>query len=140
MITFKEITKTFQEDFWKPKKFALDNLSFSLEEGKVTGFLGRNGAGKTTSIKILLDLIKADKGSVEFSPSLGKSISEIKSNMGYLPERPYFYRDLTGKDFCRYLIELSDKKFKDYEKSFNDLSSRLKMDHAVDQKMRGYSK
>ena len=140
MITFKDVTKTFQEDFWKKKKYALDNLSFSLEENKVTGFLGRNGAGKTTSIKILLDLIKPTSGSVEFSKTLGKNLSQVKSQIGYLPERPYFYPNLTGKEFVRYLLSLNDKKFKNYTQRFNELSQVLKIDHAVDRKMRGYSK
>ena len=140
MITFKEVSKSFQEDFWKPKSWALDNLSFSLEEGKVTGFLGRNGAGKTTSIKIILDFIRPDKGLVSFSKSLGNRQRDIKSNIGYLPERPYFYPELTGKDFCRYLIELNDKKFKDYNKRFLELAETLKMTSALDQKMKGYSK
>ena len=83
MITFKEITKTFREDFWKPKNYALDRLSFKLEEDKVTGFLGRNGAGKTTAIKIILGFIKQDLGSLDFSSSLGKTEEQIKKNMIY---------------------------------------------------------
>ena len=140
MITFKEVTKTFQEDFWKKEKIALDKLSFSLEENKVTGFLGRNGAGKTTSIKILLDLIKPSSGSVAFSTLLGRNLAEVKSHIGYLPERPYFYPNLTGKEFVKYLLSLSDKKFKNYSSRFDELSETLKIDHAVDRKMRGYSK
>jgi ABC-2 type transport system ATP-binding protein len=140
MIIFKDVTKTFQEDFWKKKKFALENLSFSLEENKVTGFLGRNGAGKTTSIKILLDLIKPTSGSVEFSKALGKNLSQVKSQIGYLPERPYFYPNLTGKEFVGYLLSLNDKKLKNYQSRFNDLAQTLKIDHAIDRKIRGYSK
>ncbi|MAW07471.1 MAG: phosphonate ABC transporter ATP-binding protein [Halobacteriovoraceae bacterium] len=140
MITFKEVSKSFQEDFWKPKRLALDNLSFSLEEGKVTGFLGRNGAGKTTSIKIILDFIRPDQGVISFSKTLGTNQRKIKSNIGYLPERPYFYPDLTGKDYCRYLIELNDKKFRDYKSRFFELAETLKMTLAIDQKMKGYSK
>ena len=140
MITFKDVTKTFQEDFWKKKKYALENLSFSLAENKVTGFLGRNGAGKTTSIKILLDLIKPTSGTVEFSKVLGKNLSQVKSQIGYLPERPYFYPNLTGKEFVGYLLSLNDKKLKNYIQRFNELSQILKIDHAVDRKMRGYSK
>ena len=140
MITFKDVSKSFQEDFWKPKRWALDNLSFSLEEGKVTGFLGRNGAGKTTSIKIILDFIRPDKGMVTFSKNLGTNQRKIKSNIGYLPERPYFYPDLTGREFCRYLIELNDKKFREYKKRFYEIAEILKMTNAVDQKMKGYSK
>ena len=63
-------------------------------------FLGANGAGKTTSIKIAMDFIRPTSGSVKF----GKLWVEIKKkhlrHMGYLPERPFFYPHLTGREFC----------------------------------------
>ena len=110
MIKFENVTKSFQEDFWKQPKKALDNLSFEISSGRVTGFLGRNGAGKTTSIKIMLEFIKADSGKVHYSAELGKNMREIKSNIGYLPERPYFYPDLKGREFIKLLLNLSGKK------------------------------
>ena len=140
MIKFENVTKSFQEDFWKQPKKALDNLSFEIASGRVTGFLGRNGAGKTTSIKIMLEFIKADSGRVHYSPELGKNMREIKSNIGYLPERPYFYPDLKGREFIKLLLNLSGKKLRNHHQDLKLWSEKLKIDHALDQKIRGYSK
>ena len=140
MIKFENVTKSFQEDFWKQPKKALDNLSFEIASGRVTGFLGRNGAGKTTSIKIMLEFIKAESGRVHYSPELGKNMREIKSNIGYLPERPYFYPDLKGREFIKLLLNLSGKKLRNHHQDLKLWSEKLKIDHALDQKIRGYSK
>ncbi len=64
--------------------FRLNDVSFSLEEGKITGFIGRNGAGKTTTIKSMLNLIHADSGRVSyFGMPLSENEKEIKQRIGY---------------------------------------------------------
>ena len=64
--------------------FRLDNISLSLEKGKITGFIGRNGAGKTTTIKSMLNLIHADSGEIRYFgiPLIGNE-TEIKQRIGY---------------------------------------------------------
>lgn len=61
LIEFKEVSKTYRYDFWTPKFFALQNASFAIPEGKLVGFLGANGAGKTTSIKMMMDFIRPER-------------------------------------------------------------------------------
>ncbi|MCQ2477344.1 MAG: ABC transporter ATP-binding protein [Clostridia bacterium] len=64
--------------------FRLDNVSFSLESGKITGFIGRNGAGKTTTIKSMLNLVHPDSGEIYyFGKPLKGNESEIKGRIGY---------------------------------------------------------
>ena len=64
--------------------FTLDHVSFSLEEGKITGFIGRNGAGKTTTIKSMLNLIHRDSGEISyFGVPLSGNEKEIKQKIGY---------------------------------------------------------
>ena len=64
--------------------FRLKDVSFSLEEGQITGFIGRNGAGKSTTIKSMLNLVHADSGSVcYFGLPLLKNEAEIKRRIGY---------------------------------------------------------
>ena len=64
--------------------FKLNNVSFSLETGKITGFIGRNGAGKTTTIKSMLNLIHTDSGTVSyFGMPLSEHEKEIKQRIGY---------------------------------------------------------
>ncbi|MDD0854605.1 ABC transporter ATP-binding protein [Halobacteriovorax sp. GB3] len=140
MIHFNEVLKTFKSDFWSKEKVVLDKVSFEIPQGKVIGFLGANGAGKTTSIKILMDFIKPKSGTVVFSKELGNNDLEIKKNIGYLPEHPYFYPYLTGREFAKYLLELNGLKIGDYNDQLIRWTKKLLIDHALDQKIRSYSK
>ncbi|MGZ3810012.1 MAG: ATP-binding cassette domain-containing protein, partial [Bacteriovorax sp.] len=94
MIHFQEISKTFKYNFWDKEFKALDNVSFSINEGELVGFLGANGAGKTTLIKILMDFSRSDSGQVVFSEKMGKTPNQIRASLGYLPEKAYLYQHL----------------------------------------------
>ncbi len=74
-IDVKNISKTFGNNK------ALDDVSFTIEEGKAFGILGRNGAGKTTFIRVLLGIIEADGGEILID---GKNIRNSKLKFGYL--------------------------------------------------------
>ncbi len=134
MFKALSITKEFQEDFWKKKFKALDDLSFELEEGKITGFLGANGAGKTTFLKILLQFIQPTEGRVEF---LGK---DFFKSIGYMPERPYYYEHLTGREYLNYCGQLQDLSKKKIEQATQKWTKELKVDFALDRLLKGYSK
>jgi len=84
---------------------ALDHLSLEVHKGEVFGFLGPNGAGKTTTLKILMGLVYPTEGSARI---LGRSISDVetKYSLGYLPENPYFYDYLTGRELLMYTASL----------------------------------
>ncbi len=81
----------------KPK-LVLKGLSFSIPKGSLTGFIGVNGAGKTTTIKALLAFIHPQSGQIEFFGQPGLSHSS-RQRLGFMPERPYFYDFLTGREF-----------------------------------------
>ena len=80
MLKFHNITKTFNSELFTQPFTALSNVSFEVEPGKVVGFLGANGAGKTTSLKIAMDFIRPTSGHVEFDKSLGKNKTDILIN------------------------------------------------------------
>ncbi|MGH9823454.1 MAG: ABC transporter ATP-binding protein [Blastocatellia bacterium] len=84
---------------------ALDNLSLDVHRGEVFGFLGPNGAGKTTTLKLLMGLTYPSAGSARI---LGTPIErlETRARIGYLPENPYFYDYLTGRELLRYSASL----------------------------------
>jgi ABC-2 type transport system ATP-binding protein len=115
-------------------------LSFSIKEGSLCGFLGANGAGKTTSIKATLGFIKIDSGNISFDPQMGKSSREIKSNIGYFPEAPYFYPHMTGGEFCEYLGKLQSISIEKIRERMEYWGDRLSISFAFDRKIRGYSK
>src|SRR5829696_1402442 len=91
-IDIQGLTKKFMQ---RGEVVAVDNLTLQVEEGEIFGFLGPNGAGKTTTIKMLLGLIFPTSGTASV---LGRPAgdNEMKRQVSYLPESPYYYDHLTG--------------------------------------------
>jgi ABC-2 type transport system ATP-binding protein len=140
MFEFKNVSKTFKKDFWSQPFDALRDVTFKIDEGELIGFLGANGAGKTTALKILMKFIKSSGGEVYFSESLGNDTKSIFSNIGYLPERPYFYPYLTGREFTTYMGRLNEVPRNILNDQIDRWATRFQIDHAMDRKIRGYSK
>ncbi len=140
MITFKNVTKIFKSELFTKPFQALDDLSFSVQEGKVTGFLGANGAGKTTSLKILMDFVRLTSGEVIFDKTLGNGNAEIFKNIGFLPERAYFYPHLTGEEFCHYMGGLQNLSSEVIKEKIAYWAPKFKIDFALERKIRTYSK
>jgi ABC-2 type transport system ATP-binding protein len=140
MIKLENVTKEFKKDFWSKPFIALDDVSFEIPEGQIVGYLGANGAGKTTSLKIILGFIKQSRGQIHFSEVLGKDWNEIISNIGYLPERPYFYPHLSGREFITFMGRLSGVSDSTIERMMKKWSERLRIDFALDREIKGYSK
>lgn len=105
IIEVKNLTKEFKE------VKAVDNLSFTVESGKVYGFLGQNGAGKSTTIRMLLTLIKPTSGTIElFGLNLKQHRKEILSQVGAIIERPDLYKYLTALENLRMFATMSGVK------------------------------
>ncbi|MBN1384440.1 MAG: ABC transporter ATP-binding protein [Elusimicrobia bacterium] len=101
-IEIKNLTKIYRKKrLSKAKKFlAVDGLSFDVAEGEIFGFLGPNGSGKTTTIKLLLGLLFPTAGDCFIFGEKVPSLS-ISAKIGYLPEIPYLYKYLTAKEILR---------------------------------------
>ncbi len=104
------------------------------------GFLGANGAGKTTSLKIIMDFIRPTSGEVHFSSALGDNRQEVFRNIGFLPERPYFYQNLTGNEFLGFMGKLTDLDSRTIEERIRYWAPRFKIDHALGRELKTYSK
>ena len=101
-----ELSKDYRVGFWRPRPYrALDKISFEVEPGGVFGFLGPNGAGKTTTLKLLMQLVFPTSGSAKI---LGKPVGDVsvKRRIGFLPENPYFYDNLTAEELLGYFASL----------------------------------
>src|SRR5215475_3567060 len=87
---------------------AVDELSFSVPEGKIYGFLGQNGAGKSTTIRMLLTLIQPTSGEIEMAGlDLRKNRKEILRQIGAIIERPDLYKYLSALENLRIFATLS---------------------------------
>ena len=113
IIQVKNLTKDFKE------VKAVNNLSFTVEAGQVYGFLGQNGAGKSTTIRMLLTLIRPTSGEIEiFGMNLLKHRKKILRQVGAIIERPDLYKYLTALENLRIFaamsgVKVSEKKLRD---------------------------
>jgi ABC-2 type transport system ATP-binding protein len=112
VISFEHVKKEYREGFWQKRATILPDLSFSVPKGKIFGFLGANGAGKTTSIKLMLGLQRPTSGKIRI---LGATPADhaVRANLGYLPERPYFQENLTATEFLDFHRSLYGKYLKE---------------------------
>lgn len=140
MISFINITKKFQNNFWEKEFYALNNITFEIKKGDLVGFLGANGAGKTTLIKILMDFSRQTSGKITYSSDLGVTPSEIRSSIGYLPERAYLYHHLTGREFLSYVGALNSISKNKLDALIKEWSQKIQIEHALDRHIKGYSK
>ena len=131
VLEFKDIVKSFGE------KQVLKGISFSAEGGKAFGRLGRNGAGKTTSIRILMGVFPADEGEVLVD---GKPIDYKSVGMGYLPEERGLYPKKKVIDQLVYFAMLKGMNKNDAVKSIDYWLNRLEMTEYRDKKLETLSK
>jgi len=97
-ILLRKVTKKYGEF---P---AVRNLSLEIHGGEIFGFVGPNGAGKTTTIRMITGLAYPSEGSVEIQGHLyAKDDLKIKQSMGYIPDRPYLYEKLTGREYLEFI-------------------------------------
>ena len=118
---------------------ALDSLDLTVESGEVFGYLGPNGAGKSTTISLLLGLIRPTSGTATIF-GLDPTRNETRSRIGYLPESPVFYDQLTGREFLRFCGKLCGLRGKDLEARSTRLLEEVGLAHAGDLQIRRYSK
>ncbi len=101
MIKLKNLTKVYRGFR------AVDNLNLEIKKGVVFGFLGPNGAGKTTTIKMMAGVLKPTEGQVLIDGiDIAHDPSEAKRRIGFVPDQPFVYEKLTGREFLQFVAGL----------------------------------
>jgi ABC-2 type transport system ATP-binding protein len=134
------LEKTYKVGFWRKRpKRALQPLHLTVEEGEVFGYLGPNGAGKTTTLKLLMGLVFPTAGSARI---LGREWTdpEVKAQIGFLPEQPYFYDYLTAHELLNYYGQLSGVPGKDRKRRIEEVLSRVGLTDIQGVQLRKFSK
>lgn len=109
-------------------RVAVDGMSFTVEKGKIYGFLGPNGAGKTTTMNVMTGYIAADGGSVVIDGhDILKEPLAAKACIGYLPEIPPLYPDMTVREFLLFVAELKKVPKAERKKQVAALEERLSL-------------
>jgi ABC-2 type transport system ATP-binding protein len=139
VIAVDGLVKDFRPGFGIVRKRVLHGISFGVRQGEVFGFVGPNGAGKTTTLKILMGLIHSQGGSARI---LGHDIreSEFRRHVGFLPENPYFYDYLTGREFLDFYAKVSGVPRSERAPRIASLLEEVGLSHAADARLRTYSK
>ena len=120
---------------------AVNDLNLSVEEGEIFGFLGPNGAGKTTTILMLLGLTEPASGHARvcgFDPT--REPLEVKKRVGYLPENPGFYDDLSGRENLLYIARLNRIPAAEAQLKIRRLLEQIGLDKDGDRAVREYSR
>ncbi len=113
----------------------LHDLNLNLGEGEVLGLFGHNGAGKTTSMKLILGLLAPSEGQVKV---LGRAPNDpqVRRQLGYLPENVTFYPQLSGRETLRHFARLKGAA----QSQVDELLEQVGLAHAADRRVKTYSK
>jgi ABC-2 type transport system ATP-binding protein len=135
LIEVKNLVKRYGDNV------AVDNLSFKVEKGQIYGFLGPNGAGKSTTMNIMTGYIAASDGEVIIN---GHSIFEepelAKKSIGYLPEIPPLYVDMTPNEYLKFAAELKKIDKKERAKMITEVMELTKITEVSDRLIKNLSK
>ncbi len=134
MIRLNQVNKSFKG------QVAVQNLTLAVEEGEILGLLGANGAGKSTTIHLLLGFLQPDSGSVRVQDiDVGRNASAARRFMGYIPENVTLYAHLSGLENLDYFSRLAGLRYPRPELE-KYLSTCGLQKEAFTQRVAGYSK
>jgi ABC-2 type transport system ATP-binding protein len=121
-------------------KTAVNHLNLHIPEGEFFCFLGPNGAGKTTTIKMLTGLIQPSSGRSEIGGfDIQTHPLEAKRLLGYIPDHPFLYEKLTGREFMRFVAGLYDLPREGLHEFTEELLHQFEIQHMGDQLIENYS-
>jgi ABC-2 type transport system ATP-binding protein len=138
-ILIKNISKTYVSEFKRTRKIAVDNISLSIEKAEIFGIIGVNGAGKSTIIKMIMGFIRPDAGQILVSGKVPLD-PDSRSKVGYLPENPYFYDNLTARELLMFSCQASGLDKKESVHRIEILLKKVGLYAEQNQKLRTFSK
>lgn len=135
MITVKNLSKKYG-DF-----LAVDDLSFTIEDGHIYGFLGPNGAGKSTTLNIMTGCLSATSGEVKIDDyDIYENGKEAKKLIGYLPEIPPLYVDQTPREYLKFVAEAKGIKKPEIGKEIDKVIAETHIESMADRLIKHLSK
>ena len=135
MIKIQNVTKRFGQHI------AVDNLDFTVNEGEVVGFLGPNGAGKSTTMNMITGYISATQGTVTVDGyDILDNPEEVKKRIGYLPEFPPLYVDMTVKEYLDFVFEIKKADTKSKKQDMEKIMELVKITDVQNRLIKNLSK
>ncbi len=134
MIELSDVSKSFGETT------AVSHLDLRVEPGELYGFIGPNGAGKTTTIRLITGLLRPSQGKVSVAGhDLQQEPEEAKALIGYVPDSPFLYPLLTGREFLQFVGRMYKLKGKEIEDRIESLVDTFEMSDWIDLRAEEYS-
>lgn len=135
MIEVESLTKKYGDNT------AISDLTFSIDDGHIYGFLGPNGAGKSTTMNIITGCLAATHGSVKIDGyDIFENPVEAKSKIGYLPEQPPLYQDMTPKEYLRFVAEAKNIKKDEIAANVDEVMNKTQITDVCDRLIKNLSK
>ena len=135
MIEVSHLTKTYG------RRLAVNDVSFTVEDGQICGLLGPNGAGKSTIMNILTGYLSATGGLVTVAGHpLPEEADAAKACVGYLPEQPPLYPEMTVEEYLLFAAELKGVKRADRKEQVRKAAHRTGLDNVMPRLIRSLSK
>ena len=133
------VTKVFPVPFQRRSVLAVRDLNLRVAPGQIYGLLGPNGSGKSTTLKIILGLVSPTCGKTEIF-GRDSNLVESREAVGFLPESPYFYKYLTGRETLRFYGKLCGLRGARLRSRVEELLALVGLTSASDRRLGGYSK
>ncbi|MCI8621280.1 MAG: ABC transporter ATP-binding protein [Clostridia bacterium] len=135
MIKVENVTKKYGSHV------AVNNISFTIEDGEIVGFLGPNGAGKTTTMNMLTGFIESSSGEIEINGyDVSKKAKKAKKEIGYMPETTPLYNELTPKEFINYMAELKGVSKKERKEEVQRILKEVNIEDVQNKLIRNLSR
>ncbi len=139
VIEIKGLRKVYRDFWYRPKVIAIDRLDMEVKKGEIFGFLGPNGSGKTTALKLMLGLIFPTSGKIRI---LGKVPTDvrIKEQIGYMPEESYLYGFLNADETLDFYGKLNGIPRARRKERIEKVLDIVGLKHARKRRLSDYSK
>ncbi|MFI3229272.1 MAG: ABC transporter ATP-binding protein [Bacillota bacterium] len=132
--------KNLYKKYLNSERFSVENLNLTLNGGEIFGFLGQNGAGKSTTIKCLTGIYPFSSGSITIcGHDIAKDPINAKLNMGYVPDDHSVYDKMTGREYVNYIADLYRVSKRDRTERMREFSAAFRLTKALDQQIKSYS-
>jgi ABC-2 type transport system ATP-binding protein len=138
-VSLQNLSRVFPVPFRRERLVAVRDLSLEVQEGEVYGLLGPNGSGKSTTLKMLLGLVTPTSGTARVFGHDSRAFA-ARSEVGFLPENPYFYKFLTGAETLRFYGKLCGLRGAKLETRIDELLALVGLEDARHRRVGGYSK
>ena len=136
----KLVLNNFSKRYGKSDVYAVKDASLEINGGEIFGFLGSNGAGKSTIIKSIVGIQPITSGSIEVCGyDVDKQSVMAKKNIGFVPDHYALYEKLTGREYINYIADLYDVSLEDRTKSINKYVDLFELNDAFDNQIKTYS-